>query len=109
MARHGFGFRFQVITETAQQYGSRWATAVVCVLLVIAAGLLIVPWNSIFPPDPVVNVSQSLPAPSPSPAAPSPSLAPTPTSVIQVNGYAGSVCIVPTNKAKRPITLVKVP
>jgi len=73
----------------------------VCALALIALALLIVPWNSIFPPQrQVVNapVAHSSPVPSPSPSP-----------VIQVNGAPGSICIVPTSKAKRPITLVKVP
>jgi hypothetical protein len=105
MARHGFGIRFQVITETAQQYGSRWATAAVCVLLVIAVALLVVPWNNIFPLQagnaPVAHTSP-LPAVSPVPSS-------GPTQVIQVSGAGAGICIVPTSKAKRPLTLVKVP
>jgi hypothetical protein len=29
--------------------------------------------------------------------------------VIQVNGAASGICVVPTGRAKRPLTLVKVP
>jgi hypothetical protein len=102
MPRHGFRFGFQWMSEMSP--GSRGMTLLICALALIALGLIVVPWNNIFPPPSArpapVPVARVLPAPSPSPAA---------TQVIQVTGEHGAVCIVPTSKARRPVTLVKVP
>ena len=107
MAKHGFGFRFQVATETAPQYGSRWSTVLVLVLVVIAVGLLVVPWNSIFPPAASVTMAHTAPA-TPSPAIPSPAPVPSPP-VVQVKGGTGAVCVLPTGRIRTPVEVVKIP
>jgi hypothetical protein len=96
LPRHGFGFSLKWISET-----SPWTMALICSLAVVALALLIIPWNSIFPPGIAVpvQVAHVQPAPSPSPAA----------QVVQVNGGKGAICVVPTSKVKGLVEVVKVP
>jgi hypothetical protein len=99
MPRHGFRF----IIQWASESQGRWTTVLLSALGLIALALLVVPWNAIFPP--AAN-------PAPAPVAhiqPAPSASPSASSVIQVNSGASGICIVPTSRAKRPLTLVKVP
>jgi hypothetical protein len=99
--RHGFRVGLQWISESSPR---RWTTLMLSALALSALALFIIPWNTIFPPTrnlapvPVAHVQ-----PAPSPTA-------TPTEqIIQVNGARGELCVVPTSKVRRPVTLVKVP
>jgi hypothetical protein len=97
--RHGFRFGIQWASESTPR---RWTAMLICALALIALALLIVPWNSIFPPPSApVPVAHIQPAPSPSPSQV--------VQVIQVNGSKGAVCVVPTSRVRRPVELVRVP
>lgn len=105
MPQRGFRLIFQHVSETTPgQRGTTIATWVVIgMLALIAVALWTVPWNTIFP---------LAPAPAPVPVAhvqPAPSPTITPTQIIQVNGSRGAICVVPTSRVRRPVTLVKVP
>jgi hypothetical protein len=97
------GFKITLGWISQRAPGSRGMTLLIAVLFLIAAGLFAVPWDRIFPPAPdPAPVAHTQPLQSPTPS-------PSPSQVIQVNAAAGAICIVPTSKAKRPLTLVKVP